>query len=89
MKLLEKIEDLIFDSQVMSRIEIIKDRWVIVKAKCVIEYLADDMCLLRTPTGIQYKILGASLQVKEYGDLYVKVVGETINGFLIEGDRRD
>jgi len=89
MKVLEKIEDLIFDSRVMSSVEIIKDQCVVIKARCVIEYLADDMCLLTTPAGVRYKILGTRLQVKEYGDTYVKVIGKKISGFLIEGDHHE
>jgi len=85
MKLLEKIEDLIFDSRVMSSVEIIKDRYVIIKTKCVIQCLSDDLCVLTTPTGTCYKIAGCHLQVKEYGDTYVKIVGENITAFLIEG----
>ena len=89
MKVLTKIEDLIFDSRVTSHVEIIKDRQVIIKARCVIEKLTDDTCTLLTPSYTRYKILGEHLQIKEYGDTYVKIVGRKIHGFLIEGDHHE
>jgi len=57
--------------------------------RCVIEYLSDNECHLLSTQGIRYKILGDCLQVKEYGDTYVKVEGERITSFLIDGGLTD
>ena len=81
-----KIEDLVFQSKTLSSVEILKDRQVIVRKRCVIETLSESECCLLSAFGVRYKIYGTRLQVKEYGDTYVKIVGETIRHFMIEGD---
>jgi len=85
MGVLDKIEDLIFQTKALASVEIVKNRIVIIKMRCVIERLSVDECHLLTSGGIRYKIQGDNLQVKEYGDTYVKIVGKQITGFLING----
>ena len=85
MSVIDKIEDLVFQSRALASVEIVKDRIVIVKMRCVIEKLTDDECYLTGSHGMRYKILGNCLQVKEYGDTYVKVEGRRITSFLIDG----
>ena len=85
MSVLDKIEDLVFQSRALASVEIVKNRIVIVKMRCVIERLSDQECYLLSAGGTRYKILGDALQVKEYGDTYVKVVGDRIKSFLIDG----
>ena len=89
MGLMDKIEDLVFQSRALASVEILKNRIVIVKMRCVIEHLSDDECHLLSVGGTRYKILGDALQVKEYGDTYVKVVGKRITSFLIDGGGTD
>jgi len=84
MGVMDKIEDLVFQSKALASVEILKDRIVVVKMRCVIELLSDNECHLRGSHGTRYKILGDDLQVKEYGDTYVKVVGKRITSFLID-----
>jgi len=85
MKVMDKIEDLVFQSKALASIEIVKDRIVVAKIRCEIEYLSDEECHLLSASGVRYKILGDCLQVKEYGDTYVKVEGRRITSFLIGG----
>ena len=85
MGVMDKIEDLVFQSKALASVEIVKDRIVVVKMHCVIENLSDDECHLLSNRGTRYKILGKDLQVKEYGDTYVKVEGKCITSFLIDG----
>ena len=87
MGIMDKIEDLVFQSKALASVEIVKNRIIIVKMRCVLERLSDDECYLLCAGGIRYKILGDALQVKEYGDTYVKVVGKRITSFLIDGGR--
>ena len=89
MGVIDKIEDLIFQSKALASVEIVKNRIVVVKMRCVIDHLSDDECHLLTAGGVRYKILGDALQVKEYGDTYVKVVGSRITSFLIDGGKAD
>lgn len=89
MAIIEKIEDLIFQSKVMSHVEIIKNKMVIIKMRCTLIHLSDDCCQLRVSDGTCYKIMGNQLQVKEYGDTYAKIVGSVITGVLIEGGTTD
>jgi len=83
MGVMDKIEDLVFQSKALASVEIVKNRIVVVKMRCEIESLNDDECQLLSSKGTRYKILGEDLQVKEYGDTYVKVVGKRITSFLI------
>ena len=87
MNVVDKIEDLVFESRALSSIEILKDRHVIVKLRCVIEKLSETECCLLSATGVRYRICGMNLQVKEYGDTYVKIVGDVITNVAIEGDQ--
>jgi hypothetical protein len=87
MGVVDKIEDLVFQSRSFSSVEILRDKHVIVKMRCVIEKLSDTECCLLSASGVRYKIYGANLQVKEYGDTYVKVVGDAVKNFTIEGQR--
>ena len=85
MKVINKIEDLVFQGGALASIEIVKDRIIVMKMRCVIEYLTDCECHLLSTQGTKYKILGDGLQVREYGDTYVKVEGQRITSFLIDG----
>ena len=87
MGVVDKIEDLVFQSRFLSSVEILKDRHVVVKMRCVIEKLSETECWLLSASGTRYKIYGTHLQVKEYGDTYVKVVGDVVNSLVIEGDK--
>jgi len=87
MGVIDKIEDLVFQARALASVEIIKNRMVILKMRCDIEYLSEDACKLRCGQGVSYKIVGENLQVKEYGDNYVKVEGSRVTGFLIEGSK--
>jgi len=89
MGVIDKIEDLVFQSKALASVEIVKDRIVVAKMRCVIEYLSDNECHLLSAHGKRYKILGDALQVKEYGDTYVKVEGKHIASFLIERGEAD
>lgn len=84
MGVIDKIEDLVFGARSLASVEIVRDRIVLVKTFCNIEYLTDDKCFLRTAGGTLYKIYGVDLQVKEYGDTYVKVEGGQITSFFID-----
>jgi len=84
MGVLDKIENLVFGAQALANVEIVRDRIVLVKTFCTIEHLADDACFLRTAGGTLYKIYGSGLQVKEYGDTYVKVEGQRVTNFFID-----
>jgi len=84
MSIIDKIEDLLFTSRALASIEMVRNRLVILKMRCDIEHLSDSECQLRCRQGHFYKILGKNLQVKEYGDTYVKVIGDKVTGFLIE-----
>ena len=85
MKVIDKIENLVFQGGALASIEIVKDRIIVVKMRCVIKRLSNDECYLLNSHGTRYKILGDHLQVKEYGDTYVKVEGKKITRFLIDG----
>ena len=85
MSVMDKIEDLVFQGGALTSVEIVKDRIVVAKMRCVIEHLSDNECHLRGTHGTRYKILGDDIQIKEYGDTYVKVVGRRITSFLIDG----
>jgi len=89
MGVIDKIEDLVFQSKALSSIEIVRDRIIVAKMRCVIEHLSDNECHLLSASGTRYKILGDCLQVKEYGDTYVKVEGVRITSFLIDGGATD
>jgi len=90
MGMLDKIEDLVFASRTLTSIEIVRDRLVILKMRCDIEYLSEMECRVRNVNGVCYKILGENLQVKEYGDTYIKIEGKKITSFLIEeGENED
>ena len=89
MGVMDKIEDLVFQGGVTSSIELVRDRLIVAKMRCVIEYLSDDECHLLSASGTRYKILGHCLQIKEYGDTYVKVEGERITSLLIEEEAAD
>lgn len=84
MALLDKIENLVFGAQALASVEIVRDRIVLVKTFCNIEHLTDEECFLRTAGGTLYKIYGMGLQVKEYGDTYVKVEGARVTNFFID-----
>ena len=84
MGLINKIEDLVFGSQTLASVEIVRNRIIIIKAFCHIEHLNDHECFLRTAGGTKYQIYGTALQIKEYGDTYVKVEGQRVTSFLIE-----
>ena len=85
MGVIDKIEDLVFTSKVLASVEIVKNKIVLVKMRCSIAHLSENECQLIVARGVLYKILGEGLQVKEYGDTYVKIEGRKITGFLIEG----
>ena len=85
MKVMNKIEDLVFQSRALASIEIVKDKIVVVKMRCIIEHLSDNECYLLSAHGTKYKILGDFLQVKEYGDTYVKIEGRRITSVVIDG----
>jgi len=87
MALIDKIENLVFGAPALASVEIVRNRIVLVKTFCHIEHLTDDECFLRTVGGTLYKIYGAGLQIKEYGDTYVKVEGQRVTNFFI--DSRD
>jgi len=89
MGMIDKIEDLVFASRTLASVEIVKDKIVILKMRCDIEHLSDQECRMRNSNGVCYKIVGEGLQVKEYGDTYVKVEGVRITSFSIEGDEED
>ena len=84
MGMMDKIEDLVFSSRALASVEIVRDRIVLVKTYCTIEHLVDNECFLRTAHGTLYKIYGVQLQIKEYGDTYVKVEGKQITNFFID-----
>lgn len=86
MGVVDKIEDLVFQSRTLSSVEILKNKHVIVKMRCMIEKLGDTECCLLSASGVRYKIYGTNLQVKEYGDTYVKVTCDVVRNFMIEGD---
>ena len=79
MGVVDKIEGLVFGSGALARLEILKNRQVVVHMGCMIEKLSETLCCLRTSTGVVYRIFGTDLQVKEYGDTYVNVVGSLIS----------
>ena len=85
MSVINKIENLVFQGGALASVEIVKDRIIVVKMGCVIERLSNDECYLLSSHGTKYKILGDDLQVREYGDTYIKVEGKRITGFLIDG----
>ena len=87
MSVIDKIENLIFQRGALASVEIVKDRIVILKMRCMIDHLSDRECHLLSAHGTMYKILGEQLQIKEYGDTYVKVEGARITSFLIGGLR--
>ena len=89
MGVVDKIEDLVFQSRSLSSVEILKDRYVIVKMRCIIEKLSETACYLVSVSGVRYKIYGTNLQIKEYGDTYVKVMGDRVKNFVIEGDENE
>ena len=89
MGVIDKIEDLVFQSRTLASVEIVKNKMVVVKMRCIIAHLSDSECHLLGTRGIKYKVLGDALQVKEYGDTYVKIEGTRITGFLIEGGASD
>lgn len=84
MSVMDKIEDLVFQSRALGSVEIVKDRIVLIKMCCMIKLLTDDECHLLGTHGVCYKILGDCLQIKEYGDTYVKIEGNRITSFLID-----
>ena len=85
MGVMDKIEDLVFQGGTLGSVEIVKNRIVLIKMRCVIDLLSDNECHLLSAGGIKYRIVGDNLQVKEYGDSYVKVVGKRITSFFIDG----
>ena len=87
MGVISKIEDLIFNSRALSSVEIVKDRMVVIKMRCEIKHLSDHECHLLGVHGVQYKIMGDDLQVKAYGDTYVKIESKRVTGFLIDGGK--
>ena len=89
MGVMEKIEDLVFQAKSLSSIEIVKDKIMLFKMRCSIAYLTETECHLRTSSGTLYKISGNNLQIKEFGDNYVKVEGGSIHNFVIEGGAKD
>ena len=89
MGVMDKIEDLVFQGGTLGSVEIVKNRIVLIKMRCVIDRLSDDECHLLSAGGIRYRIQGNNLQIKEYGDSYVKVVGKRIMSFLIDGGEAD
>jgi len=89
MGVMDKIEDLVFQGGTLGSVEIVKNRIVIIKMRCVIELLSDEECHFLSASNTRYKILGDKLQVKEYGDSYVKVVGKRISSFLINEGEAD
>lgn len=86
MGVVDKIEDLVFQSRSLSSIEILKDKHVIIKMRCVIEALSDTACCLLSASGVRYKIYGNNLKVREYGDTYVRVSCDVVKSLMIEGD---
>jgi hypothetical protein len=86
MAIVDRIEDLVFQSKSFSSIEIVKDTQVIVRMRCIIEKLTDDSVQLLSAAGIRYQIHGKKLQVREYGDTYVKVIGNKVRNVEIVGD---
>jgi len=84
MGVVDKIEDLVFQSRALSSIEILKDKQVVVKVRCVIEKLSDTECCLLSAAGVRYRIFGTHLQVKEYGDTYVKIIGDRVRNVEID-----
>ncbi|MCL2559966.1 MAG: hypothetical protein FWE07_05710 [Turicibacter sp.] len=87
MGVMDKIEDLVFQSRSLSSVEILKDKCVVVKMRCVIEKLTDTECCLLSASGVRYRIFGDRLKIKEYGDTYVKVSTLMLRNFAIEGDQ--
>jgi len=84
MSIIDKIEDLVFQSKALTSIEILKNRLIILKMRCDIEFLSETECHLHCSGGISYKIRGENLQIKEYGDTYVKVTGSRVTALSIE-----
>ena len=84
MGVIDKIEDLVFGARALASVEIVRNRIVLIKTFCNIEHLTDDECFLRTAGGTIYKIYGAGLQIKEYGDTYVKIEGLRVTNFFID-----
>jgi hypothetical protein len=84
MGVVNKLEELVFHSRALASIEIIKDREFLFKMPCEIKVLGDTECQLVNGQGTVYRLMGQGLQVKEYGDTYVKVVGDNITSFAIE-----
>jgi len=85
MSLVNKIEDMVFGSRALTSVEILKDRLVVLNMRCIIDKLDDEEISLLTGTGVKYTIRGNKLQIREYGDTYVKVEGEIVTGILIDG----
>lgn len=85
MGVVNKIEDLIFRSKSLASIEIIKNKIVLIKMRCEIDHLSDKECHLIASKNIKYKILGENLQIKEYGDTYIKIEAKQIKSFSIQG----
>jgi len=84
---IDRIEKLVFQPSIFASVEIVKNRIILVKMRCVIKRLTLNECHLLTDHGTLYKISGEALQIKEYGDAYVKVAGEKITSFFIEEGR--
>ena len=86
MKLVKKVEELVFNSGVTSNIEIVKNRSVIISSTCVIEHFTDSECVLQVLNGVRYEIFGVNLSVREYGDMYIRIESDGISQLII-GDK--
>jgi len=89
MGIIDKIEDLVFESKAFAAVEIIKNRTVILKMRCEILTLTKTKCTFATSSGVVYNIIGSGLEVKEYGDTFVVVGAKNITGVTIEGGECD
>ena len=85
MKIAKKIEDLIFNTNAMSNIEIERNKIVTVGAKSEIMSFTEDECRLDAVGGSSYKITGRNLRIKEYSDFYIRVESDSIEEVKIIG----
>ena len=84
MRVFDKIENLVFEAQTVANVELVKDRIVVIKTSCEIKHLTDTSCYLLAKHKTLYKIFGSNLQVREYGENYIKLQGDTITSLVIE-----
>ena len=85
MEISKKIEDLIFNTNATSNIEIERNKIVTVSAKSEIMGFTESECRLAAAGGSSYKITGKNLRIKEYSDFYIRVESDNIEEVKIIG----